>query len=214
MPTEDILASLGIDPLIATKPFERDPAGHLVDQAGGRVILVSAETTRSFRHVLEAEQPGAWSAAMKASGCHCGGSIAAGLDAALTALGKPALTALPLEACLALLEHSFAAYGWGRLRIDLNDAAHHGFVVARLEHSYSVETLANADSPVNAMVAGILQGFFGHISGQNLGCEEIAGARLDSPLCTFVITTPERLALLATWIGRESVEALLARLRQ
>lgn len=150
---------------------------------------------------------------MKACGTQCGGKIATGLDTALTAMGKPGLTSLPLEACLALLEHSFAAYGWGRLKIDLNDAADHGFVVARLEHSYNVETLAETDGPVDAMVAGVLQGFFGHISGQALGCEEITCASQGAPHCTFVITAPERLATIAGAIGREAADTLLARLR-
>jgi predicted hydrocarbon binding protein len=214
MATEDILTSLGIDPMIADEPFARDDAGHLVDPTGTRVVLVAAETTRGFHRILEAEQPGAWSVAMKDSGCACGRKIATALDASLARLGKPVLTALPLEACLALLEHSVAAYGWGRLQIDLSEAADHGFVVARLEHSHSVETLADADGFVDAMLAGILQGFFGHVSGQNLECEEIACARFGSPHCTFVITSPERLATVTPEIGRETPEALLARLRQ
>lgn len=214
MPTAGILSSLGIDPRIAGEPFTRDAAGHLVDPAGSRVVLVGAETTRGFRSVLEAEKPGSWSVAMKVAGLSCGVKIATGLDAALTRLGKPALAALPFEACLALFEHSFAAYGWGRLKIDLLDAAAHGFVVARLEHSYSVETLPDVDGFVDAMLAGILQGFFGHISGQNLGCEEVACARNGSPHCVFVITAPERLATIMPQIGLESEDALLARLRQ
>jgi len=214
MPTNEILASLGIDPQIVSEPFVSGAAGQFVDPAGARVVLISAETTRGFRQVLEAEQPGAWSAAMKASGVSSGLKIATGLDATLTRLGKPALAALPLEACLALLELTFAANGWGRLTVDLADAADQGFVVARLEHGFQVESLAGVDEFVDAMVAGVLQAFFGQISGQVLGCEEIGCARRGLPHCTFVITDPERLASLASLIGREPVDAVLARLRQ
>ncbi len=214
MPSADILASLGIDPLIAGEPFTRDSAGHLVDPAGTRVVLVRGETTRGFRRVLEAEQPGAWDAAMKASGTTCGTRIATGLDSALAKLGKPTLAALPLEACLALLEHSVAAYGWGRLKIDLTDAAAHGFVVARIDHSFSVESFAEVDGFVDAMLAGVLQGFFAHISGQNLACEEIACTRRGPPPCIFVITDPERLATISPLLGQETADQLLARLRQ
>lgn len=214
MPSPDILASLGIDPLVAGEALGRTSTGQLVDPAGNRLVLFAAETARSFRQVLEAEQPGAWAAAMKAGGTRTGVTIANGLDTALAALGKPALAALPLEACLALLEHNFAAYGWGRLHIDLNDAADHGFVVARLENGFSVEISAATDDFVDAMIAGVLQGFFGHISGQNLGCLEIACARGGAPHCTFVITDPERLATLAPAIGTESPDTLLAQLRR
>lgn len=214
MSADNLLASLGIDPLIADEPFSRNAAGHLVDPAGARVVLVAGETNRGFRQVMEAEHPGAWDEAMKACGVSCGIKIAGGLDAILVREGKPALAALPLEACLALLEHSFSAYGWGRLSIDLGAAADHGFVVAVLEHSYSAEVLTDTDEFVDTMVAGVLQGFFTHISGQNLGCEEIACARPGATQCTFVITAPERLATIADQIGQEPAETLLARLRQ
>jgi predicted hydrocarbon binding protein len=214
MSADNLLASLGIDASIAGEPFSRDAAGHLVDPAGARVVLVAGETNRGFRQVLEAEHPGAWNEAMKACGVSCGNKIAAGLDAVLVRQGKPALSALPLEACLGLLEHSFSAYGWGRLKIDLGAAADHGFVVASLADSYSVEVLADAGEFVDTMAAGVLQGFFTHISGQSLGCEEIACARSGATECTFVITAPERLATITEQIGKEPAETLLARLRQ
>jgi predicted hydrocarbon binding protein len=214
MATADIMASLGIDSLVVDELFTRNAAGHFVDPSGARVVLVAAETTRGFRRVLEAAEPGAWSIAMKATGASCGGKIAAGLDATLAQLGKPGLAALPLEACLLLLEHSFAAYGWGQLRVDLTDAADHGFVVARLEHSPSVENLADVDDFADPFFAGILQGFFIYISGQTLGCEEIACARRGAPHCAFVITDPGRLATIGAWLGREPADTLLARLRQ
>ena len=214
MAADDILVSLGLDPLIAAESFGRDGAGRLVDPAGARVVLAAAESVRGFHRVLASEEPGAWSAAMKAGGHGCGQKIAARLDATLTALGQPVLSGLPLEACLALLEHQFAAHGWGRLKLDLTDAAEHGIVVARIEHSYFVETLAHVDDFVDPMLAGILQGFFEHFSGQTLGCEEIACARQGAAHCTFVLTDPERLALIVPLIGREDADALLARLRQ
>lgn len=214
MASADILTSLGLDLLIADEAFAHDAAGHLVDPAGTRVVLVNAAATRGFRRVLEAEEPGAWARAMKASGVTCGTRIATGLDTALARLGKPALAALPLEACLALLEHSVAAHGWGRLKIDLNDASHHGFVVARIDHSFNAEILADVVDFVDPLLAGTLQGFFTHISGQNLACEEIACARRGAPQCVFVITDAGRLATITPAIGRETTDQLLAQLRQ
>ncbi len=112
------------------------------------------------------------------------------------------------------MEHHFAAHGWGHLKLDLADAAEHGFVVARLKHSYFVETLTDVDDFVDPVLAGMLQGFFEHFSGQTLGCEEIACAGRGADQCTFVLTDPERLATITPLIGREGAEALLARLRQ
>jgi predicted hydrocarbon binding protein len=214
MATNDVLASCGLSDLVAGEPFGHDAEGRLIDPAGARVVFATAQAARSLRRVLETEETGAWHATMKECGRDCGAKIAARIDAVLAGLDKPVLTALPLEACLALLEHLFAAHGWGRLQLDLADAAEHGIVVARLEHSFFVETLAEADGFADAVLAGILRGFFGHVSGQALDCEEIACARSGAPHCTFVLTAPERLAAIAPLIGREDSEALLARLRQ
>jgi len=214
MATNDVLAACGLSDLVAGEPFGHDAEGRLIDPSGARVVFATAQAARSLHRVLETEETGAWGAAMKGCGRDCGAKIAARLDAVLAGLDKPTLTALPLEACLALLEHLFAAHGWGRLQLDLADAAEHGIVVARLEHSFFVETLAEADGFVDTVLAGILQGFFGHISGQALACEEIACARRGAAHCTFVLTAPERLAAIAPFVGREDVEALLARLRQ
>ncbi len=213
MPTNDILASLGIDPHLGETSLELSASGQMADPAGGRVVLCGAETYRSFHRVLEAESAGAWSAIMKSGGNRLGLRLAAALDAALTAAGKPVLTGLPFEACLALLEHRVASAGWGRLKIDLTDAAQFGFIVARLENGFGVEAMGRGDGFADPMLAGLLQGFFTHISGQDLGCEELACARGGAPCCVFVITAPERLALLASGIGREPADALLARLR-
>jgi predicted hydrocarbon binding protein len=219
MPAVDLLSSLGLGPLINDGPYVRDTGGTLRDPTETRVVFAATETMSSLHAVIEGEQAGAWRIAMKATGGTCGRTIATDLETRLAAIGKPALSALPLEACLALLERHFALHGWGRLMVDLTHAADHGLVVARLEHSYFVETLTPANAFVDSMLAGILQGYFEHISGQALGCEEIAcaGHRLPAggnpPHCTFVITAPERLAIITPLLGRETADALIARLR-
>jgi len=171
------------------------------------------ELLRSLRFVIEKDSAGTWKTVLKASGRACGKSIAAHLDAELTRHAQPALGALPLETCLVLIERCFVLHGWGRVQLDLTDAATHGLVVARLEHSAFVEALAEVNDFVDPLPAGVLQGFFEHISGEPLGCEEIACVRRDAPLCTFVVTAQERLDAVAPLFGRESADAILARLK-
>ncbi len=208
-----ILGPLGLAPLLSAPPFVAGEDDRWTDATGTRLGFLSPEHLRGLHRVLTAARPGAWPETMQACGVACGRQLAANLDHAVATLGQPALSALPLEACLCLLEHTFALRGWGRLELDLTEAATHGLVVAHLAHSAFVETLAEADAFVDAVPAGILQGFFEHISGQTLGCEEIACARRGAPRCTFVLTAPERLARITPHLGRESAEALLARLR-
>jgi predicted hydrocarbon binding protein len=208
----DILVSLGLQAVISDVPFAQDANGRVADSAGGRVIFAAAEAIRGLQHVLERERPGAWRITMTACGRACGRRIAATLEAKLATLGQPALAALPLEAGLAFLEHAFAAHGWGRLKLDLAHAAEHGLVVARVEHSFFVETLPAGDRFVDAMLAGILQSFFEHISGQTLGSEEIACGRGGANHCTFVIAPIEKLAAVLPRIGQDSAESILAQL--
>lgn len=200
-----ILQSLGLDRLL-----EADPTGAAT---GSPLTFASAEMIRGFHYVIERERTGAWRSAMKATGHTTGRKFGVSLDALLAAHGQPALDALPLEACLALLEQHLTNLGWGKLQLDLTDAAQHGLVVARLQHSVFAEALADVPDFVDPLPAGMLQGFFEHISGQTLGCEEIACVRHGAPHCTFVITAPERLARIMPAIGRENADTLLARLR-
>lgn len=212
--SEEILSSLGLDRLIAAGGFTHDAAGGVVaDPAGSRVGCAGPELLRSLHLVLEKERAGAWAAVLKTAGFSCGKKIATNLDAELAAMGKPALAALPIEGCLVFIEHYFAVHGWGRLSLDLTDAAEHGVVLARLEQSFVAGALQDPSAFADPLQAGILQGFFEHISGQTLGCEEIACARRGAPHCLFVITAPERLGSVVSFVGYESADAILQRLR-
>jgi predicted hydrocarbon binding protein len=208
----NILSTLGLEGVIGDEPFARDDRDRFVDSSGARVVFAPAEAIQGLHRVIERERAGAWQPTMKACGQACGRQIAMNFDLKLAALGKPALAALPLEAAMALLERAFAAHGWGRLKLDLTYAGDHGVVVGRLNHSLFVETLPKADHFVDGMVGGILQGFFEYISGQTLGCEEIACGRRGAAECAFVIAPPEKLAAVRPQIGHETGEAILLHL--
>jgi predicted hydrocarbon binding protein len=208
----NILSTLGLEGVIAGEPFARDNRGRFVDSSGARVVFTSAEAIQGLHRVIERERAGAWQPTMKACGHVCGRQIAVNFDVKLAALGKPALAALPLEAALALLERAFAAHGWGRLKLDLTHAGERGVVIGRLDHSLFVEALPKADHFVDGMIGGILQGFFEYISGQTLGCEEIACGRRGAAQCTFVIAPPEKLAEVKPQIGYETGETILLHL--
>jgi predicted hydrocarbon binding protein len=209
----DILASLGLERMVDDEGFSRDAQGVITDPAGMRIVYAEAEFLRSLHHVIDRERGGAWRTVMKTTGRDCGKKIGVSLDAKLAGLSKPALAALPLEACLVFLERYFAVHGWGKLKLDLTDAAEHGLVVARLQHGYAAASLSNVTDFTDPMVAGMLEGFFEHISGQALAGEEIGCARRGAAHCTFVITAAERLAPVMPLLGRESADAIIARLR-
>ncbi len=206
------LSALGLGHIVAEKGFKREGQGAFADPAGNRIAFASPQTLRSFRLVLDGERPGLWRTLQKAAGHACGGKIARDLDARLAAEQQPALASLPLEACLGFLEHHFSSHGWGLLSVDLTHAAEHGLVVARLSYSCFAEADPEGSEFADPLVAGMLQGFFEHISGQTLGCEEIACVRRGSTQCEFVITAPERLATVMPYLGREPAVKVITRL--
>ena len=203
-----------LDRLFDGRAFGHDaPAGIAETPACERIVFATPSFMRSFHLVLQAEKPGAWSSACARAGTATGRKIATGLDTELARLGEPALAALPLETSLAYIERYFSSHGWGRLQLDLSDAPEHGIVIGRLQQSYFVAALHDVDDFTDPLLAGILQGFFEHVSGQELGCIEIACARRGDPHCTFVITAPERLASIAPLLGSASAETIIDKLK-
>lgn len=207
-------SAAGLDRLFDPQAFAVDLAtGIATDPVGARVAYAPPEFTRALHLVLLREKSGVWHDTLSRTGRTCGLALAAHLDRESARLGQPALGELPLEACLVHLSRTFAAHGWGVLTLDLADAPEHGIVTAHLTHSYFAAALADVNDFVDAFPAGLLQGFFEHISGEPLGCLEIACVRRGAPHCTFVITAHERLAGLVPFLGRETADTLLARLK-
>jgi predicted hydrocarbon binding protein len=215
MPTAEITSpATTLDRLFDARAFAGDAAtGIVTDPTGARVIYASHEFTRALHHVLLKEKSTAWREALARTGRTCGRELAVTLDRESARLSQPALGALPLETCLVYLERTFAAHGWGALKVDLSAAAEHGLVIAHLSHSYFAEVLHDVRDFVDPFPGGLLQGFFEHISGEQLGCLEIACAREGAPHCTFVVTGAERLDAIAALRGRETAEAIIARLK-
>lgn len=202
------------DRLFDPRDLVADPAsGTLKNSLGDRTLCLSQEFTRGMHHVLQRKKSGSWNGILQRTGRACGRDLAVKLDSEFALRGAPALAALPLELCLGHLERIFAAQGWGRLTIDLTAAADHGLVVAHLHDGYFPEVLTDGPKFADPFPAGLLQGFFEHISGEQLGCLEIACARRGAAHCTFVVTAEERLAALTPFLGTENADALIARLK-
>jgi predicted hydrocarbon binding protein len=193
--------------------FRHSATGALTDLAGERLVCAPDDLLRILRLSLEKELAGAWPSVLKAAGRAYGAELAQRAQGESAAVTAGMVTAPPVETRHAPLEHLFARHGWGRLQLEATDVAAHGLVIARLDHSYFAEAFADMRTFVDAMFAGVLQGYFEAITGQPLGCDEIACVRHGASLCTFVVTAQCRLDAIAPWVGRESAAALLARLK-
>jgi predicted hydrocarbon binding protein len=180
--------------------------------AGTRVALAGLETLRALRHVIEQERDTAWSTVLKATGQACGRRLATDLEVQLAAIGKPALAALPLEACLGLFGHHLALNGWGTATLDLSHAAEHAFVIARVHDSFVLQAASDGTNAADVFMAGIFQAFFEHVTGQSIACEEIGWQSRGSGPETFVIATLDRLAPIQARIGQDSADEIVRQL--
>lgn len=190
-----------------------EPAAMLTDSGGRRVVGAAAPMLRSLWYVLERERAGSWATVSKSAGRMAGRKLGADRDADLARRGQPALAAQPMPAAMQPIESWFAEYGWGRLTVDGSGAEEYGLIVGLLAHSCFAELLRDAASLADPLPAGMLQGYFEHITGQTLAAEEIACARDAAVPCTFAVSTPDRLAPIVPLIGREPASQILARLR-
>jgi hypothetical protein len=204
-------------------PFDRFPdgrgarhdatAGIAQVPDGSRVVFATPALLLALHAVLDAESPNAWSGVFLTSGIAAGRAFGAAVDRELASRSQPALTDQPLEICLALVERHFAVRGWGLLSSDVSLAPEHGLVIARLRQSCIVAALGRGEDFADAMLAGFLQGFLEHVSGQQLGCLEIGCARTGPPHCTFVVTSSERLEPVAALVGLTSPDEIIQRLK-
>jgi predicted hydrocarbon binding protein len=213
--SDQILSDLQLDRFFDEAGFSYDlTAGTVKNPLHTRIVYVSSDLMRGIYQALHEETAEAWKIIFKNCGRTWGKRVAQKLDRDLAQVGKGSQADLPLEAYVAFIEQYFRAHGWGVLQLDLADAATHGLVTARLTRSYFVEVLNDVDDHVDPLLAGILAGFFEHISGADLSCIEIACARRGAPHCAFAVTAPARLDAIDSMIGVESADAIIAALKK
>jgi uncharacterized protein len=188
-------------------------AGRLFIGAGTPGLALSGEFLRSLRFVLEKELPSSWAPIVHQAGVAGAHQFAADYDAQQKRAGQPVLGALALDASLEFLQRYFATHGWGRLAVDASGADDYALIIAHLAESCLVEAIPETNAFVDPMIAGMLQGFFEYVTTQTLACREVACVRHGAPRCTFVLSTPDRVAAIEKLIGHESAEAIIARLK-
>ncbi|HUR58492.1 MAG TPA: hypothetical protein VM029_12320 [Opitutaceae bacterium] len=214
MVPDKLISALGLDLGGSLPAFTGDAsAGTLVNAQAERVTSLPVALLGALRFVMEKQRSGSWRTVMRSIGRSCGKQVGTGVDAQLANLKVPGLATLPLETSVDFLRRQFALNAWGLLTLDLSAAESRGLVVAQLDRSAFAAALADANEYADPFVTGVLEGYFEHVSGQMLAGAELSCARRGAPHCTFVLATQERLAPILPLIGRESAEAIVARLK-
>lgn len=214
MAPDKLIIALGLETTDPRPAFTGNAAaGTLVNAQRDRVGSLPAPLLGALHFVLEKERAGSWRSALTSIGRACGKQLGTAVDTQLAALKQPALATLPLESALGFLVRHFALNAWGILKLDVSAAVSHGIVIAHLEGSWFAAALTDANNYADSFCTGTLVGYFEHISGQTLAGAELACSRRGAAHCTFLLTTQERLTPVLPLIGRETAEAIIARLK-
>lgn len=188
--------------------------GTVANLTGSRVIYMSADIIRGIYEALHYEAGEAWSVILKSCGQYWGQRTATLLTRELRNLLDRPLEQLTVNEFVDLLETYFAMHGWGRIKVRLDTARSHGIIRVTMTHSLFADALGHVEGQVDFLAAGMLKSLFETISGQTLDCIEIGGSRTPIPTTEFLISGPERMALLADVAADLTVDEALARLKE
>jgi uncharacterized protein len=158
-----------------------------------RVIYLSSDIIRGIYDVLKYETGDAWSLILKNCGIIWGERITNSLNNELNATTNQKMGQLNVDSFIHLLEAYFANHGWGKMHFYLDDADSNGIVRAHLKNSLFAETLKHLNSPIEFMIAGMLQGVFSAISGHDLSCIQVSYETTGAESSEFLISAKSRI---------------------
>lgn len=167
--------------------------GTVLSVTDARVIYLSSDILRGIYDVLKYETGDAWSLILKNCGIIWGERISASLDKEVHVTTNQKMGQLNVDSFIHLLESYFASHGWGKMQFYLEDAETHGIVRANLKNSLFAETLKHLNSPIEFMIAGMLQGVFSTISGHDLSCIQVSYENTGAESSEFLISAKSRI---------------------
>jgi predicted hydrocarbon binding protein len=184
----------------ATSYLQTDVAkGTTRNRAGTRIVCLTADFLTGFRRAIEHECGPAAEAVFKTCGRKWGEASARRFDQELSEFyGKP-VRDFPLALFTACLTELFSHHGWGRPALDLSRHAQ-GLLVIELQDPIGAALAGKAERPADTLLAGLLAGFFGHFSGEDLDCVQTRCKACGDPASTFVVGLRPRLAPAAAWV--------------
>jgi uncharacterized protein len=94
----------------------------------------------------------------------------------------------------------FAAQGWGRWNMDMNDRRQ-GFMFISIYDSAVARTLGDVGKPVCHLYAGLFSGFFTSLVNKNLNCIEIQCYSMGENFCKFLLGGSDRIDAASFWLN-------------
>ena len=189
--------------------------GTINNPAGVRMIYLSADIIRGIYEALYFEAGEAWQIILNNCGYLWGKRMFDVLSQELHSLSRQELHELNVADYVHFLEEYFSSHGWGQIKVHLDDAPQYGIVRVSMQHSLFAESLSHLDERVDAMIAGMLRGFFEKIADAELECVEAqCSCQQHVEHCEFLLSSASRLEQIQNLIEEKSaLEPILKQLR-
>lgn len=176
--------------------------GVMRNRAGSRIVVLTVEFLVGFRRAILDECGQAADAVFKSCGRRWGQLFAKRFEREMTEFYARPLKEFPLAMFKACLAELFSHHGWGQVTLDVSHH-HRGLLVVRLDNAVYADILnERADRPVDTLLAGILGGFFGYLSAEDLDALQTECPACGGATSRFVVGLGDRLAPVADWPAR------------
>ncbi|MBY0526792.1 MAG: hypothetical protein K2R98_25595 [Gemmataceae bacterium] len=179
------------------------------NRAGTRMVCLTEDFLHGFRRAIQDECGPAAETVFRTCGRKWGMTFAQRFEKEMAEFyGKPVsefMLAL-FQACLVEL---FSHNGWGKVTLDVS-RHEEGLLIVTLDNAIFASMVKKADKPVDALMAGILAGFFSRLSGQELDCVQTTCKACGADASRFIIGLTPRLAPVEAWVanGKSHVEII------
>ncbi len=192
------------------------PSGVTRNRAGTRMIALTADFLLGLRRAIVDECGPAAETVFKSCGRKWGVLFGKRFDKEMSEYYGQPLRDFQMSMFNACLVEAFSHNGFGKLTLDWSQQ-HQGLILIELREAIMASLVKQAERPADAMVAGILGGFFSHITGEDLDGVQTACPMRGGDTSRFIVGLKERLAPVEAWVENgkthEEIVAELGTLR-
>ncbi|MFN4258787.1 MAG: V4R domain-containing protein [Gemmataceae bacterium] len=182
------------------------PQGVTRNRSGTRLCALTQDFLLGFLRALQDECGSATPTVLRTCGRKWGQLLARRIEKELSAFHEQPLGEMTMAHFQACLEEMFRQHGWGLLRLDYSQT-HQGLLLVELRNAIMADLVKKADKPADTMMAGILAGFFAHITDQDLDCVQTSCPAAGGDVSRFVIGLRSRIEQAAQWLENGKTHA-------
>lgn len=169
------------------------------NRSGTRICVLSEDFLRGFRKAITDECGPAADAVFKSCGRRWGRQFAVRFEKELSDFHGRPLREFSMSMFQVYLAELFSHHGWGQCHLDLTHYET-GLLLVELREAVMAALVGESETPAEALTAGVLAGFFQHLTGEDLDCIQTACKARGDDCSRFIIGLSTRLAPVSEWV--------------